>query len=182
MTEWVTHPRMLTISLEDPASAEANLLIAELSATLAHITGDSGRSSFDPEDVRGPKACFVVARDRAGQAVGCGALRPLKADIAEVKRMYARPGAASARDPDASRNGSGQLWLSGDLAGDAAREHPSHRVLRTPLLSPHPELRQVCRQAGGRLLRKAAVATNSTVVPGQTTPRASAGVAPTRGP
>ncbi|UFZ05312.1 GNAT family N-acetyltransferase [Bradyrhizobium ontarionense] len=66
--------------------------MAELSATLARITGDSGRSSFDPDDVRGPQACFVVASDACGQAVGCGALRPLDADIAELKRMYARPG------------------------------------------------------------------------------------------
>ncbi|MGJ4928311.1 GNAT family N-acetyltransferase [Bradyrhizobium sp. HKCCYLS2038] len=85
---------MLTMSIEDPASATAEALIAELSATLARITGDSGRSSFDPDDVRGPKACFVIARDGAGQAVGCGALRPLQARIAEVKRMFARPGTA----------------------------------------------------------------------------------------
>ncbi|WP_244423199.1 GNAT family N-acetyltransferase [Bradyrhizobium sp. ORS 375] len=67
-------------------------MIAELSAALSHITGDSGRSSFDPDDVRGPRACFVIARDAAGQAVGCGALRPLEHGIAEIKRMYARPG------------------------------------------------------------------------------------------
>jgi ribosomal protein S18 acetylase RimI-like enzyme len=83
---------MLEITLEDPASAAAEMLIAELSATLARITGDSGRSSFDPGDVRGPKACFVVARDGEGQAIGCGGLRPLEANIAEVKRMYARAG------------------------------------------------------------------------------------------
>ncbi|MGJ4996648.1 GNAT family N-acetyltransferase [Bradyrhizobium sp. HKCCYLR20261] len=83
---------MLTISPEDPASADAAALIADLSAALARITGDSGRSSFDPDDVRGPRACFVIARDGSGQAVGCGALRPIDAGIAEVKRMYARPG------------------------------------------------------------------------------------------
>lgn len=86
---------MLTVSEEDPASAEAEALMAELSAALAAITGDSGRSSFDAADVRGPKACFLVARDGAGQAVGCGALRPLETGIAEVKRMYARPGTSA---------------------------------------------------------------------------------------
>ncbi|GLH75096.1 N-acetyltransferase [Bradyrhizobium sp. SSBR45G] len=65
--------------------------MSELSAALARITGDSGRSSFDPNDVRGSRACFLVARDETGHALGCGALRPLAADIAEVKRMYARP-------------------------------------------------------------------------------------------
>jgi GNAT superfamily N-acetyltransferase len=62
-----------------------------LSAALAAITGDSGRASFDPDDVRVPGALFVVARGASGPA-GCGAFRPLAHDIAEVKRMYARPG------------------------------------------------------------------------------------------
>jgi GNAT superfamily N-acetyltransferase len=83
---------MLTIFAEDPATPDAAALIDELSAALAAITGDSGRSSFDPDDVRAPGALFVVARDAGGQAVGCGAFRPLAQDIAEVKRMYARPG------------------------------------------------------------------------------------------
>lgn len=68
------------------------MLVNELSAILARLTGDSGASSFDPNDVRVPRACFVVARNSLGQAVGCGAFRPLESDVAELKRMYARPG------------------------------------------------------------------------------------------
>jgi ribosomal protein S18 acetylase RimI-like enzyme len=83
---------MLTIRAEDPATPDAVALTDELSAALAAITGDSGRSSFDPDDVRAPGALFVVARDAGGQAVGCGAFRPLAEGVAEVKRMYARPG------------------------------------------------------------------------------------------
>ena len=64
----------------------------ELSSTLADITGDSGKASFDPDDVRVARACFVVARDAEQPAVGCGALRPLQEGIAEVQRMYSRPG------------------------------------------------------------------------------------------
>jgi hypothetical protein len=33
-----------------------------------------------------------VARSIDGQAVGCGAFRPLHDDVAEVKRMYSRRG------------------------------------------------------------------------------------------
>ncbi|CAG0936045.1 amino-acid N-acetyltransferase [Thermoflexales bacterium] len=80
------------ITSEDPTSIVACKLMDELSATLAAMTGDSGRSSFDPDDVRVPRALFVLARNEEGQAVGCGAFRPLQADIAEVKRMYSRPG------------------------------------------------------------------------------------------
>lgn len=83
---------MLTIRAEDPGSVDATVLVDELSNALAAITGDSGRSSFDPEDVRVPGARFLVARNEQGEAVGCVALRPLAYGVAELKRMYARPG------------------------------------------------------------------------------------------
>jgi GNAT superfamily N-acetyltransferase len=83
---------MLSIRAEDPGTPDAIALIDALSAALAAITGDSGTSSFDADDVRVPRARFAVARDAGGQAAGCGALRPLGDEIAEVKRMYARPG------------------------------------------------------------------------------------------
>lgn len=100
----------LRICAADPDSAAARALIAELSAALAGITGDAGTSHFDANDVRGPRAIFLIARQNArqvgrdgedggkadrgsdGTPVACGALRPLDAEIAEIKRMYARPG------------------------------------------------------------------------------------------
>ncbi|MCK9688757.1 GNAT family N-acetyltransferase [Scleromatobacter humisilvae] len=82
----------IDVRAEDPAGADALALVAELSAALGAITGDSGQASFDVADVRGPRACFALARDAHGRALGCGALRPLEGDVAEVKRMFARPG------------------------------------------------------------------------------------------
>jgi GNAT superfamily N-acetyltransferase len=38
-------------------------------------------------------AVFLVARDEDGTAVGCGGLRPLGPDSAEIKRMYVEPSA-----------------------------------------------------------------------------------------
>ena len=83
---------MPSIRAEDPGTPDAIALTDELSAALAAITGDSGRSSFDPDDVRAPRSRFVVARDAVGRPIGCAAIRPLGEGVAEVKRMYARPG------------------------------------------------------------------------------------------
>ena len=38
-------------------------------------------------------AVVLVARDAGGEAVGCGALRPLGVGVAEIKRMYVVPAA-----------------------------------------------------------------------------------------
>lgn len=118
---------MYTVTREDPATADAQALIDELSDTLARITGDSGRASFDPGEVRGEKALFVVARDLDGRAVGCGAFRPLQGGIAELKRMYARPdtaGVGSAvlayMEVEARRIGYSALWLETRLVNRRA--------------------------------------------------------------
>ncbi|MAU12584.1 MAG: GNAT family N-acetyltransferase [Anaerolineaceae bacterium] len=78
----------LTIEPEAANSPIATQLIAELSAELGAIYGDDGDGGFDPSDVMVPRAAFVVAW-ADGQAVGCGALRPMPdATIAEIKRVY----------------------------------------------------------------------------------------------
>lgn len=78
------------ITPEDPASADATLLLNELSAQLSEITGASGEASFDVSDVTQPRSVFVVARNKTGQPVGCGALRPVSGEIAEIKRMFSK--------------------------------------------------------------------------------------------
>ncbi len=86
---------IIGVAAEDPSGADARELIEALSAALTAITGASGKASFDLADMRQARACFAVARDRDGQALGCGALRPLDAALAhvgEIKRMFARPG------------------------------------------------------------------------------------------
>lgn len=76
---------------EDPATPVAQQLIDELSDALSLITGDSGRESFDFNDINDPRALFVVAYDEQDNALGCGALRPVSDTIGEVKRMYSKP-------------------------------------------------------------------------------------------
>lgn len=83
---------MILIANEDPGSADATTLLHELTAVLQSITGDGGTSSFAVDELNDARACFAVARDASGAPIGCAALRPMSADVAELKRMYARPG------------------------------------------------------------------------------------------
>ena len=80
----------ITISAESPYSLDAAQLMSELSDMLQEITGDSGRGSFDIGMMNDPGSIFVIARNEAGEAIGCGAIRPINGSIAEVKRMYAK--------------------------------------------------------------------------------------------
>jgi GNAT superfamily N-acetyltransferase len=110
--------RTIDISRADPGAADARRLMDELSTALAAITGDSGRASFDPADVRGDRGCFAIARDADGRALGCGAFRPLDDSVAEIKRMFARPGTSGVGgavlrflELEAARLGFATLWL-----------------------------------------------------------------------
>lgn len=80
----------IRIEEEPVGSADASALLEELSRTLQAITGSGGQTSFDPEDMADLRSVFLLARDGEGAALGCGALRPLSQDVAEIKRVYAR--------------------------------------------------------------------------------------------
>ncbi|WP_400247422.1 GNAT family N-acetyltransferase [Niallia sp. JL1B1071] len=72
-----------------PFSKDAKMLMEELSQSLVSITGSSGQSSIQLENLTKPNAKFVIAYKK-GMPVGCGAFRPLTPQIAEMKRMYAK--------------------------------------------------------------------------------------------
>jgi putative acetyltransferase len=104
---------VLTIAPEPLDSADARRLISELDAHL--------NSLYPPEDnfTDLPTAdVFLIARlDDA--AVGCGAVRFLDADTAEVKRMYVAPAARG--------DGVGRQLLDG--LEQFARGRGAHRLV-----------------------------------------------------
>ncbi|MGK9175685.1 GNAT family N-acetyltransferase [Yokenella regensburgei] len=80
---------MIHITRADPLSVDSRTLIEKLSVALATLTGSSGKHSFNIDDVQADRALWVLAYDEQGVAVGCGAIRPLSAETAELKRMFA---------------------------------------------------------------------------------------------
>jgi ribosomal protein S18 acetylase RimI-like enzyme len=130
---------VFAVAPADPDSPDARALLGELGAALAAITGSDGTASFDAADVRGERACFLVALDAAGLAVGCGALRRLDADVAELKRMYARPGSGAGRallaalERQALAFGYRELWLeTRKLNGRAVAFYEKHGYCTIP--------------------------------------------------
>ena len=109
---------MIEIHACPPDDPLALLLLDRLSEVLAEITGDSGRSSFDPRDLMLPKSLFVVGRAADGTPLGCGAYRPLADGVAEVKRMFAAPGTSGVGsavlaylEASARADGYREIWL-----------------------------------------------------------------------
>jgi GNAT superfamily N-acetyltransferase len=72
-----------------PSDNEAAPLIEALSAELGQRFGDTGKNSFKEWDAENSKSIFVKAI-LIDEAVGCGAIRPISDNIAELKRMYSK--------------------------------------------------------------------------------------------
>lgn len=129
-----------TVGPADPDAPESLALMAELSRALEGISGRSGAAGFCAADVAVPRAVFVVARDASGAALGCGGLRPLREDVAEVKRMYARPGTRGVGSAvlrhleDAARGwGYGAIWLeTADVNARGIAFYERHGYVRIP--------------------------------------------------
>lgn len=106
------------ITIEQPYSADAALLIARLSAELAarYDFADDGSGAFTPADVDVPGGAFVLARI-GGRPVGCGALRPLEPGVGEIKRMFV---AADVRGQGIARRILQELETAARTSGYAA--------------------------------------------------------------
>lgn len=73
----------------EPKDIEVIPLIEELSAELGKRFGNTGKNSFQEWNEESPKSVFVKAI-LTNEVVGCGAIRPISNDIAELKRMFSK--------------------------------------------------------------------------------------------
>jgi putative acetyltransferase len=120
----------VTVRREEISSSTAMALIAALNAELKSLYPEEGATHFrlDPAEVAEGIGAFMVAY-RDGVPAGCGAVRLLDADTAEVKRMYVTPGARgqgvgravlAALEAEARRIGARRLLLETGIRQIAA--------------------------------------------------------------
>jgi GNAT superfamily N-acetyltransferase len=83
---------MITIARAELTDDVSRGLIASLNAELSELYPEPGANHFqlDPEEVGHGRGTFLVVYGD-GSPVGCGALRLLDAETAELKRMYVSP-------------------------------------------------------------------------------------------
>jgi GNAT superfamily N-acetyltransferase len=83
------------IEAGDAGSAEGMGLvaayIAEIAETFPGGFDPDASVSADPDELTPPHGTFLVVRDDDGTAVGCGGVKLLDRDTAEVKRMWLHP-------------------------------------------------------------------------------------------
>ena len=78
----------ITARPESSHSDDAARLLAGAVAELNRRYPEFGATPYDPTEADQPGAAFVIARKADGEAVGCGALRPFREGVAEIKRMF----------------------------------------------------------------------------------------------
>lgn len=80
----------MNVALESPDQPEVVALIAELDAYQDTLYPPESRHALDLASLKQPNVVFVVARDSALRALGCGAL-VIGPEFGELKRMYVSP-------------------------------------------------------------------------------------------
>lgn len=108
---------------EDLTSAAAAALILALNEELSRRYPEPGANHFrlDVDEVAPGRGAFFVAY-AGDRAIGCGAIRRLDSDTAEIKRMYV--------EPDMRGRGVGRVVLAA-LEAEARRLGVSRIVLET---------------------------------------------------
>jgi GNAT superfamily N-acetyltransferase len=87
----------VVIEAADARSDEARALVAsyvaEVAASFPGGFNPDASVSADPEELTPPRGAFLVVRDDDATAIGCGGVKLLDAQTAEIKRMWLAPAA-----------------------------------------------------------------------------------------
>jgi GNAT superfamily N-acetyltransferase len=83
----------IIIEPTDAGSSEVQRLLASYFAEIQAAFGydDAHGAPTEPDHFTPPNGQFLVVRDTDGTATGCGGVRLLDADTAEIKRMWLHP-------------------------------------------------------------------------------------------
>jgi putative acetyltransferase len=82
--------QQVTIQVDDPASSEARLLIAQLDEYLTILYPAESNYLLSIDDLKQPYVTFLTARLN-GKVIGCGAFVNHQGEYAEIKRMFVMP-------------------------------------------------------------------------------------------
>ena len=74
----------------NPTILEARTLIAELDDYQSRLYPAESNHLDSLEELAGPNVTFIIAR-LDGQVVGCGAVKAIRGEYGEIKRMYVSP-------------------------------------------------------------------------------------------
>jgi putative acetyltransferase len=116
-------PKDFVVERHDMRSPAARALIAALNAELTERYPEEGATHFrlDPDEVAEGRGAFLIA-SRSGLPIGCGAVRRIDEQQAEIKRMFVRS--------EERGNGVGRALLAA-LEAEAQRLGLSRLVLET---------------------------------------------------
>ncbi|MDQ3475646.1 MAG: GNAT family N-acetyltransferase, partial [Actinomycetota bacterium] len=77
------------VSVDDPRSIG---LIREVQEVYRRLYGCEDDSPMSSDEFEAPSGAFLLAMDPTGHPIGCIGLRRHEERVAEIKRMYVRPG------------------------------------------------------------------------------------------
>jgi len=81
----------LSIAIETPLQDDVRELVTQLNAHLLPLSPIEFQFKMTVEQMAGADTTVFVARNEAGQAIGCGALKVHADGVGEVKRMFTLP-------------------------------------------------------------------------------------------
>jgi putative acetyltransferase len=82
---------MVSVGIETPLQDDVRELVRQLNAHLLPLSPIEFQFKMTVEQMAGADTTVFIARNDAGQAVACGALKVHSPALGEVKRMYTVP-------------------------------------------------------------------------------------------